>query len=99
MRKSLALIMSLLLLSFMLCGCGCDNGKTVEDKITEMPAASPDMSPIPSPDTDNGIVNDGDGYIEDNEQGKDNKGSASDKKSDIEEDITLSPAPSASPMP
>lgn len=93
MRKIFAFITAVLVLSSVVLGCSCDNGAVDDKKGTEVPV----ISPLPSPDAENGMVNDGDGYIEGGPQEKGYGGSASDKKSDIEEDIILQPQPSESP--
>ena len=97
MRKIFALTAAVLVLSSFVLGCGCDNGAADNKDITDMPVISPVISALPSPDTENGIVNDGDGFIEDNSQDNGGSGSASEKKSDIEEDVILQPQPSENP--
>ena len=88
MKKALACILSLMLLSTALYGCGCSDRKTEPDMY------SPQISPMPSPDTDNGIVNDDDGFIaEDEKEETAGAGSAAERKSDIEQSVLLSPEP------
>lgn len=99
MKKFVALIASFLLLGSMLCGCSCNDGKVDSTKATPSPIMTPDISPIPTPDMENGVVEDENGKLEDKEQKEDNKGSASDKNNMLEDDMLLSPAPTGSPMP
>ena len=67
MKRSLCCICAVMLLCVLLCGCGSMrmNG---HDVVTESPAMPsdilPEMSPIISPDVDNGTTGDTDGIIE-----------------------------------
>ena len=99
MKKIIALITSFLLLGSMLCGCGCTDGKVDVIEASPSPVMTSDISPIPTPDMENGMIEDEDGKLDNQEQEKDNKGSASDKNNMLEDDMLLSPAPTGSPMP
>lgn len=99
MKKFIALISSLLLLGSMLCGCSCNDGKVDVVEGSPSPVMTPDISPIPTPNMENGMVEDENSKPEDQKQKEDNKGSASDKNNMLEDDMLLSPAPTGSPMP
>ncbi len=99
MKKFIALISSFLLLASILCGCSCNDGKVDVIEASPSPVMTPDISPIPTPDMENGKVEDKNSNIDDQKQKEDNKGSASDKNNMLEEDVLLSPAPTGSPMP
>ena len=67
MKRFLFLVCALALLCTVLGGCGIRGDKTP----METPAATmdllPDLSPVPTPDVDNGVVTDHDGVIESRE--------------------------------
>jgi hypothetical protein len=72
MKKYLACLLAIMLLSFSLAACGDSN---MDNTIIASPSpsaahtATPSASPYISPDVDNGIVNDDDGIIDDNDTG------------------------------
>lgn len=75
MKKTLALALAAVSLSLALCGCGDyrtepDNaGREPEIVATPSPVL-PEISPMITPDVNDGIVKDKDGEIEDHDTGK-----------------------------
>lgn len=69
MKKSISVILLTAMLSLTLCGCGSyrnDGSMGRQDEIM------PDITPMVTPDVSDGIVDDRDGRIEDNERGEKN---------------------------
>lgn len=69
MKKAMIHIALMLALAFSLCGCG--NAKDKNDLIdnavpTALPSPTVTVTPMVTPDADNGIVTDEDGVIDDN---------------------------------
>lgn len=64
MKKSIAYIVFTLALALALCGCGEDKTVVTPD-VTVRPTATAAVSPIISPDVEDGIVGDTDGVIDD----------------------------------
>lgn len=68
MKKAMIHIALVLALSFSLCGCG--NAKEKNDLVdnpvpTTLPSPTVTVTPMITPDVDNGVVTDGDGVIDD----------------------------------
>ena len=69
MKKSISSILIVAMLSFALCGCGSyrnDGNVGRNDEIL------PDLNPMVTPDIDDGVVDDRDGRIEENEGTEEN---------------------------
>ncbi len=69
MKKAIIHIALVLALAFSLCGCG--NAKDKNDLVdntvpTALPSPTVTVTPMITPDVDNGVVTDGDGVIDDN---------------------------------
>lgn len=69
MKKAMIHIALVLALAFSLCGCG--NAKDKNDLVdnavpTTLPSPTVTVTPMITPDADNGVVTDGDGVIDDN---------------------------------
>ena len=67
MKRSFCFVLSFAAAVSLLCGCGMyrtDGGVVVETPYVS-PVIEPSMTPIISPDVEDGIVNDRDGIIED----------------------------------
>ena len=71
MKKLLACVISLVLLCSVLCGCGDDG---VDDNIIVSPQVTAGVSPSATAGIDDGIVDDKDGVIGDNDNGRDKNG-------------------------
>ncbi len=69
MKKLILLALALVLSCLVLCGCGGLRGETPMQ--TQMPTMDlmPEISPVLTPDMDDGLVTDRDGLIEDREPG------------------------------
>lgn len=65
MKKIAAFVLTVLLFCAVLGGCGSDR----LDNSTVLPSATPMISPSMSPNVEDGIVEDKDGFIEENENG------------------------------
>ena len=65
MKKLIACILTLTALSLLLCGCGAGmdgSSAVVETPVLPMPSVT--VSPMPTPDAEDGLVTDRDGFIE-----------------------------------
>lgn len=96
MKRNFKLFIPVLILSALLCGCSCDDGK-IEEKPTKEPVMSPLPEMTPEIEYDDSSMNDKNRNYENGTV--DNKGSASDKNNMLEEYVMLSPAPTISPEP
>lgn len=69
MKKAIIHIVLVLALAFSLCGCGNakDKNNLVDNAVpTALPSPTVTVTPMITPDVDNGVVTDGDGVIDDN---------------------------------
>lgn len=90
MKKYFAYLLSVLVLSIALCGCGRNdvNDNTVVNTPVVTPMITLDPSPSMMPDVNDGEVKDEDGIIEDKDTGKNDTTTA-----------TSTPAPTATVNP
>lgn len=91
MKKSFSYVMIAAMLCLALCGCGNQNSGR-DDMVVGTPVVpemTPLVTPMPTPDVEDGIVEDKDGMIEDNDNGRDTK-TGNEKSS---ERTAVSPSP------
>lgn len=90
MKKSIINIAFTLALSALLCGCGAD--RTVDDAtVSASPMPTVTVTPMVTPNVDNGIVGDKDGVIDDTD------GAAASPA--VTDDAAKLPSPDVSTMP
>ena len=90
MKKSIINIAFTLVLSALLCGCGAD--RTVGDAaVSASPMPTVTVTPMVTPNVDNGIVGDKDGVIDDTD------GAAASPA--VTDDAAKLPSPNVSTMP
>lgn len=66
MKKITVCVLILVMVSTLLCACG-DMDRDGRDELIEVPVATPVASPIPTMDPDDGMVEDRDGFIREND--------------------------------
>ena len=97
MKRSFSYVMIAAMLCLTLCGCGNQNSGR-DDMVFGtplIPETSPVVSPMVTPDTEDGIVEDEDGLIEDSDTGRDRK--TEDNKS--ADKTAVSPSPKVTNEP
>lgn len=97
MKKSFAYVMIAAMLCLALCGCGNQNSGRDDMAVgtPAVPEMTPLITPMPTPDVEDGIVEDRDGMIEDKDTGHENK-TGKDKSSDR---TAVSPSPKVTSEP
>ena len=87
MKKSIAIVCAFALICAVLCGCGemRADGKPAYESPAPAVTVTPEITPMPTPDVNDGIVKDKDGVIEDRDTGSAGTGGTA--------------APTASPKP
>lgn len=96
MKKVFACVICVVLLCTVLAACG-DNRADNDRILNDMPAATAQVSPDLSPDIEDGIVNDKDGMIDDNDTI--GNGSAAGNDSDVGNGTAAGNGSAVSPSP
>lgn len=72
MKRTVSCLLIAACCCLMLCGCGAGDERLDEMVVGTpiIPETSPIVTPMPTPDVEDGVVKDGDGLIEDGDTGR-----------------------------